>query len=703
LGALLLKVWTPDISHEKTVQTIRDLTPYQRFLLDSVFNYGKKKHLSANCRSGFFTGVRQLFYSIFYRKKERKKRRILKANCSTRRTTMLYGYKGKLLHVDLTRQSFRAISLPEEILEKYIGGRGLGAKLYWDLIPSDIDPLGQENIFMVLSGPLSGTMAPGVGKHLLVTKSPTTGGWLESYSSGRIAPEIKFAGFDGLLITGKAKNPVCLLIQDEAVEFRDAANLWGQGSFSTERYAKDHFHRDCGVLSIGPAGENLLKFACVGSEFFRKAGRGGAGAVMGSKNLKLIAVKGSGGVPCADIQAVYDLVLKHYQKFRLSPVGSARHRYGTPLTLNITNEAGMLPTRNFSRGQYERALGKIDKDGVEALTVSDRACYACFMSCSKRTRVDAGPYKGLELEGPEYETLALMGPNLEVHYLPAIMKANRLCDDLGMDTISAGVSIGFAMECFERGILTEKDTGGLKLRFGNYEAALELLELMAYRKGFGAFCAQGVEEMAKTLGRNTEDFAMHCKGMEMPGYDPRAAWGASLTYAVTPRGACHRRAWPPSKEVLGEAYPFTTEGKAELIRELMNENCVMHSLIVCDMGGKFIPLTVQDFTDYLNAVTGSKYSTGEMFERAEMIETLIRRVNIREGIGSDKDVLPKRILEESHPEGPTKGRIIGTENFLRMREAYYLIRGWDRSGVPTPETVHKYGLEEGPQISLRAG
>jgi aldehyde:ferredoxin oxidoreductase len=363
----------------------------------------------------------------------------------------------------------------------------------------------------------------------------------------------------------------------------------------------------------------------------------------------------------------------------------------------------MLPTRNFSRGQFESGIGKIDKDGVEAVTISDRACYACFMSCSKRTRVDGGVYAGVELEGPEYETLAMLGANLEVDYLPAIIEANRLCDDLGMDTISAGVIIGFAMECFERGILTVEDTGGVDLRFGNYEAALQLLELMAHRKDFGAFCAQGVKDMAKSLGQSTEDFAMHSKGMEMPGYDPRAAWGASVTYAVTPRGACHRRAWPPAKEVLGDAYPFTTEGKAEIVRDLMNDNCVMHSLIVCDMGGKFIPLSTDDYADYLNVVTGSQYSGRDLSDRAEIIETLIRRINIREGIGANEDVLPKRILEESHPDGPTKGRKIGTDNFLQMREDYYLLRGWNGAGIPTQNTVDKYGLDAEPDITLRSG
>jgi aldehyde:ferredoxin oxidoreductase len=613
---------------------------------------------------------------------------------------MVYGYKGKVLYIDLTRETSETIDLPQEILKKFIGGRGLGAKLYWDLLPPDADPLGPENIFMVLSGPIGGTMVPCAAKHLIVTKSPATGGWLETYSSGLISSEMKYAGYDGLLITGKASHPVYLVIENDRVDFRDATHLWGQGAFAAETYIKESFHPDCGTLSIGPAGENLIKFANVGSEYFRKAGRGGAGAVMGSKNLKLLAIKGSGGVNCHDIQGLYKLIQKHYEKFRQSPVGSARHKYGTPLTLNITHEAGMLPTRNFSKGQFNRAIGKIDKDGVASLTVADRACNACFIACSKRTRVKEGVFKGLDLEGPEYETLAMFGSNLEVDYLPAIMKANRLCDDLGMDTISAGVIIGFAMECFERGILTEKETGGLKLTFGNYDAALQLLELMAHKKDFGAFCAQGVKEMARSLGQGTEDFAMHSKGMEMPAYDPRAGWGACITYAVTPRGACHRRAWPPSKEVLGDAYPFTTEGKAELVRDLMEENCVMHCLIVCDMVGKFIPLSTDDFAEYLNVVTGWHYAGKDLLERARAIETLIRRINIRDGLGAKEDFLPRRILEESHLEGPTEGIKIGTENFLKMREEYYLLRGWDKDGIPTQETIAEFGLDEGAVISL---
>jgi aldehyde:ferredoxin oxidoreductase len=613
---------------------------------------------------------------------------------------VLSGYKGALLHIDLTKKTSKRVPIPEIILRKYIGGRGLGAKLYWDFIPSAAGPLEPENVFMILTGPLSGTMAPCGCKHLIVTKSPASGGWLESYSSGLISSEIKFSGYDGLVITGRAEQPVYVTIKDDTVKFHDAGHLWGKGAFEVESYLKTNFHPDCGVITIGPAGENLLKCGCVGSEYFRKAGRGGTGAVMGSKNLKSLAVKGSGGIACADIMKIHSLIKDNYKDFKESPVGKARHRYGTPLTLNITHPAGMLPTRNFSAGQFEEAIGKIDKDGVADITIRQRACYGCFLSCSRMTRVSEGIFEGLKIEGPEYETLAMLGSNLAIDYLPAIIKANYLCDDLGMDTISAGVIIGFAMECYERGILTKEDTGGLELSFGNYEAALELLKLMAHREGFGASCAEGVKEMARSLGQGTEDFAMHSKGLEFPGYDPRAGWGSAITYSVTPRGACHRRAWPPAKEVLGDVDPFTTEGKAEMVIGLMNENSIMHSLVVCDMPGKFIPLSVDDWAAYLNAVTGLDYSDQDLFDRAEMTETLIRRINIREGLTSKDDTLPVRIFDESHPGGPSKGKVIGKDNFLKMKAEYYLLRGWDTKGIPTDETIDKFKFDEDQAVTI---
>ncbi|MFX0083581.1 MAG: aldehyde ferredoxin oxidoreductase family protein [Candidatus Hodarchaeota archaeon] len=605
---------------------------------------------------------------------------------------MLFGYKGKLLHIDLGRESSKSLIIPEEILKKYIGGRGLGAKLYWDLISPDADPLDQSNIFIVLTGPLSGTIAPGAGKHLIVTKSPTSGGWLESYSSGRVASELKFAGYDGLIITNRAKSPISLFIYDDNVEFSDASHLWGKGAFETETSIRENFEPECGTLSIGPAGENLLPFACVGSEYFRKAGRGGAGAVMGSKNLKSIAIKGTGGISCADIHFLNEFVLKRKKM--------ARQRHMTPMTLSITNAAGMLPTRNFSKGKFNKGIGTIDKDAVINVKIGSRACYGCFTGCSNITKVKEGMFKDLILEGPEYETLAMMGANLEIDYLPAIMKANYLCDDLGMDTISAGVVIGFAMECYERGLLSNNQTGGLELRFGNYKVVVDLLQLMAHKEGFGAFCAQGVRCMARELGQKTEEFAMHSKGLEVPAYDPRAGWGSAITYSVTPRGACHRRAWPPSVEILGGVNPFTVEGKAKIVRRLMNARCILHTLIICDMLGPRLFIKMDDWANFLNSVIGTKYTGKDLNECTEIIETLIRRINIREGFSINDDILPKRILEESLPDGPGAGKIIGEKNFLKMRLEYYNIRGWDNEGIPTEELLSKYKYDIEPKITI---
>jgi len=613
---------------------------------------------------------------------------------------MIPGFKGKLLHIDLSDQTSKVVELPEEILKKYVGGRALGAKLYWDLIPPEVDPLGPENVFMVLTGPLSGTMAPCGCKHAIVTRSPATGTWLDTYSSGRVASELKYAGFDVLVVTGKAERPKYLLIRDDKVSFEDAGNLWGHGSFHTESFLRKHFHPEAGFLTIGQAGENLLGFACVGSEYFRKAGRGGSGAVMGSKNLKAIAIKGSNGVDCAHLQEIYALIRKHYAVYLESPIGKARHRYGTALTLNITHPAGMLPTRNFSSGQFDRAIGTIDKDGVADHTIADRACFGCFLACSKLTYVKDGVFAGTKLEGPEYETIGLLGSNLEIDYLPAVIKANYLCDDLGMDTISAGGVIGFAMECYEKGLITKEDTGGLDLRFGNYMAVVKLLELMALRKGFGAFCAKGVREMARELGPEAEEFAIHSKGLEFPAYDPRAGWGSTVTYATTSRGGCHRRAWPPLKEVLGGIDPFTTENKDKVVLDMMNENCIMHSILVCDFPGKFIPLSNQMWTDFFNAVTGLEYGEQDLVRMAEMAETLIRKINLRQGFTAADDKLPKRILQEALPSGPPAGKIVGEERFLEMREAFYRLRGWDEQGVPTQETWDSYSFDQDPAVRL---
>jgi aldehyde:ferredoxin oxidoreductase len=603
------------------------------------------------------------------------------------------GIHGKLLQIDLGAGTTRDVPVPDETFRRYLGGRGLGARLLYDMLPPKTDPLSPENLLIFLTGPLTGSMATGSSKFVVVTKSPATHGWCDSYSSGRIAVQLKKVGYDGMVIRGKANHPCYLRIDEKGVAIRDAGHLWGKDSFETETILREaEADPSLGVSSIGPAGEKLVKLACINSDLYRQAGRGGVGAVMGSKNLKAIVIAGENGAALHDRKQVFGLNKEHYQRALVSQVAQARMKYGTPLTLNITHAGGILPTKNFQFSTWDRALGKIDSVGVYASHKCHKSCLSCFVHCSLVTEAADGKYKGVTVEGPEYETLGLFGPNLLIDSLPTIIQANVLCDKLGLDTISAGNVIGFFMECCERGLLSARDTDGMECRFGDEEAALHAIELMAFRRGIGDVLAEGVKGAAVHIGQGADHFAMHVKGLEFPAYEPRGAFGSGLSYAVSPRGACHRRAWPPAKEILGTYPPYTAEGKAEMIRQLYDDNCVLHSLLVCDMPGKFIPLSLDDYANYFHAVTGESASGKDLLGLAGGIETLIRLFNLREGLTRHDDTLPYRTLFEPLPDGPGKGQCIGEVNLNRMIDEYYACRGWDKAGVPTEATLKKYDL-----------
>jgi aldehyde:ferredoxin oxidoreductase len=603
------------------------------------------------------------------------------------------GTCGKLLEIDLTSGAKKDFPIKEEHFEKYLGGRGLGIRLLYDMLPPRTDPLSPDNLLFFLTGPLTGTSVTGSSKFVVVTKSPLTGGWCDSYSSGRISVELKKAGYDGLVIRGKANHPCYLRIDDEGVQIREADSLWGKDSFETEKMLKEmEGDPSVGVSSIGPAGEKVAKIACINSDLYRQAGRGGVGAVMGSKNLKAIVVKGTGGIDIHDRKEMVALNRKNHQRAKESQVAQARMKYGTPLTLNITHAGGILPTMNFQYGTWEKALEKIDSIGVGKSVTSHKGCLSCFTHCSFETRIADGKYRGAVLEGPEYETLGMFGSNQLIDSLPFIIQANILCDKLGVDTISAGNIIGFVMECFERGLITSAQTGGMEIRFGDSESSLAALESMAMREGFGDILAEGVRAVARHVGNDSDRFAMHVKGLEFPAYEPRGAFGSGLSYAVSPRGACHRRAWPPAKEILGGFPPFTTEGKAAMIRDLYNENGVLHSLLVCDMPAKFIPLSLDDYSHYWHAASGEHIAKEDFLKIGERIETLIRMFNNREGFTRNDDTLPYRTLQEPLLDGPAKGQFIGEENLDRMIDEYYALRGWDAAGVPTEETLKRHQL-----------
>lgn len=610
------------------------------------------------------------------------------------------GYLGKLLKINLTTCEHEEIVLPEKTLKKYIGGRGLGAKLLYDMLKPGVDPLSEDNVFIVLTGPLTGTLAPGGSKYVVITKSPATGAFLDSYSSGIIAPEIKFAGYDGIALTGKAKEPSILKIYNKEVELISAKDIWGKDAFEAETKMKEMFNEKWGTMVIGPAGENLVKIASINSDYYRQAARGGGGAVLGSKNIKGIMVRGTNEIKINNVKQMLAMQEPAYKKLKDSQIGQVRMKYGTPFTLDITNSAGMLPTYNFQTGVFKGAEDFLGAEAVYDNIIADRACYGCMLACSKVVKAKKGEFIGEVVEGPEYETLGLLGSNLGIKDLSSVVLSNKLCDKLGLDTISVGNVIGFIMECYEKGLLKKEDIDGLEMEFGNSKNAHILIKKIAYREGIGNLLAEGVAAVAKKIKKGTEKFAMHSKKLEFPAYDPRAAFGAALAYAVSPRGACHRRAWPPAIEVLGNIPPFTVEGKAEIVKDMFDENTIYHSLLVCDFPGKFIPITIEDYSKYLEICTGFNFTEKDLYFIAERIETQIRLFNVREGFSRKDDSMPYRITNEPLPEGPPAGKIIGKENFEKMLTEYYSIRGWDESGIPKSETLKKYGIEVGDFLDV---
>ncbi len=608
-------------------------------------------------------------------------------------------FNGKILKIDLSSGKYSTIPIPDEVCKKYLGGRSLGAKLLLDYIPQGADPLSPECPFFILTGPTTGTIVPSSGKYVIMGKSPLTGAFLDSYSSGYLAAELKYAGWDGLMITGRAEKPTYIYIEDDSVEFRDASHLWGKDSFTTEDKIREETNQRAGVAVIGVAGENKVRLSIVNSEHYRQAARGGTGALFGAKNLKGIAVFGNKGLDVADMESVMKLHKQIVEDSANSVSAQGRRKYGTPLTLDITNHANMLPTNNFQEVCCEDADGKLDSIGCERMVIKSRGCWGCMMACSKISKADESDlyYKDTVVEGPEYETTVFLGTDIGVTNLSSVIDSNRLCDYYGIDTIGAGGVIAFVMECVEKGYLSEEEVGVSGIRFGNDRIVAELLRLMSTREGFGDKMAEGTYRLAQYIGKNSMRFAMQVKGMEFPGYDPRAGYGVSLSYAVNPRGACHRKAWPPALEVLKGFPPYTTENKGKLIRDLTAENNVLHSVLVCDFPSKYVPFSAYEvYAKFLTHLTGTVWTPEELLDGADRGEDLARLFNYREGFSREDDTLPDRVFDEIAPmrkEVP-EGAPITREALEIMKDDYYRERGWDDSGCPTEESLRRLGMDE---------
>lgn len=597
------------------------------------------------------------------------------------------GWVGKILRVDLTRGQWKTEELDRGLARHFIGGRGLGSKILYDEIDPRIDPFSPNNKLIMATGPLTGTSASAAGRYMAITKSPLTGTIACSNSGGHFGAELKFAGFDLVIIEGKAKEPVYLFIEDGKVEIRDAKPLWGKTTHEATDQILSETDMDARVACIGPAGEKLVRFACIINDKHRAAGRSGVGAVMGSKNLKAVAVKGSGSVGIWDKEAFRKATLDGFQKVKANPVTSTGlPTYGTAVLVNVINQHGLFPTRNFQEGVFEGAEKISGESMAEQILIRNRACFACPIACGRVTKTTHPKYE-YSGEGPEYESDWSLGACCGVDQIDAIGKANYLCDILGLDPISAGVTIACGMELFQRGIITAKEVGR-SLHFGDAEAMVEMVRATGYREGFGDALAEGSYRLAEKFGH--PEYSMSVKKQEFPAYDGRGAQGMGLQYATSNRGACHVRGYMISPEILGAPQkldPFETEEKAGWNKAFQDTTAVVDSSGICLFNT--FAIGAPEILEYLKAATGVEMTLEELMKAGERIWNLERLFNLKAGITGKEDRLPDRILKEPMPGGPAKGQVVQLE---KMLPEYYELRGWDKDGVPTKEKLQELGL-----------
>lgn len=597
----------------------------------------------------------------------------------------------KLFTVDLTEGKISVETLDRKMIEQYIGGRGLAIRLLYDRNPPKVDPLSSENRLILMTGPYTATQGSFTAFYNVTTKSPLTGTCSAAHSGGHFSPQLRRAGVDGLIIHGKAANPSYLYIEDGRIEIKDASKIWGKNVFETTRLLEET-HPGAKATVIGPAGEKLVKYAAIMNDEHRAAGRGGVGAVMGSKNLKAIVARGTGEVPSAD-----PVFLKESFKAATATVKEkavAFATYGTPMVAGITGKAGCIPTRNFSTGwfpDYEKVTGDfMHKNGN---FVKHMSCYRCPLHCSKWNK-SFGEGLESETEGPEYETLALFGPNCGNDNINGVIKANSICNEYGLDTISCADSIAYAIELYQKGYLTKKDTGGIELKWGDPLTMVKLVEMTAKREGIGNMLAEGVRTMSEKFDDKAKAFAIHVKGMEPPGYEPRGLTGMALAFATSPRGACHLRGTVYVAELFqGIIDRKKLRGKTPHVIDFQDFATACDSLIICKFGARnAFGNNPDNIAPLLKAASGIDFDAKKLKEAAQRIWTLERMYNVREGLGKKDDMLPERFYTEKIDDGPSKDQIIDRAEFVAELEDYYAARGWDKEGVPMKETLQKLSL-----------
>jgi aldehyde:ferredoxin oxidoreductase len=600
------------------------------------------------------------------------------------------GYGGMILRVNLTTGAITRQPTPPELARDYIGGRGFGAYLLYTEVPAHADPLGPENKLIISTGPFSGLMIPGAGKCDFTTKSPLTGGYAGSSLGGLFTAEMKYAGIDSIILEGISPKPVYLFIDDNKIELRDAAEYWGKNTIEVEVAFKKKFGEEFQIAVIGPAGENGVSYACINHDYGREAGRGGVGTVMGVKKVKAIVLHGTGKVKVADMDGYRKAGMALFKVCKEADGLKPWQTYGTTIVTSWCDEVGALPTRNFSAGSFEGGKGIYGETMREQIVITDKGCFGCPSPCGKYSRMKR---YNTRVEGPEYETIGMLGSNLGIGDIQDVAQANLLCDDLGMDTISAGSAIAWAMECYEKGILTKEDTGGIDLRFGNVEAVFQVIHLIAKREGIGALLAQGVKRASKIIGKGSDKFAIHVKGMEQSAYATHNATAMLLAYMTCDVGAHHNRSWAITYDLQVGRDKVVPEKVARIIW-LQDFRPMFDVLGACRLQWVELGIDRDLYCPALEAITGIPRTWKDLEHVGARIWNLNRLFWAREieGFGRDWDLPAPRFYTEAPKTGATAGQITSYEDVQRLLDMYYEQRGWTSDGLPTPQTLEALGL-----------
>lgn len=601
----------------------------------------------------------------------------------------MFGYNGLILRIDLSETHIGNEKLDEGLCRKYLGGSGFATRILYDEIRPKIDPLNVANKLIVATGPLAGTAAPSSGAYVVASKSPLTGIWGEAVSIGFFGAELKKAGYDVIIIEGRADRPVWIYIKDEDVEIRSAAALWGKDVYQTTDAICKEIPK-ARVACIGPGGENLIRFAAIISDKYRAAGRTGMGAIMGSKNLKAIAVEGTHWPEIADPATFKEISKQIRDMIRNHPSAESRRAYGTSGGLEADSEVfGNVPTRYFKEGVFENAEKISGEFMAQTILKKRKACFNCPIGCGRHVEVHCGPYAGTVGESLEYETIGSFGSLCFNDNLESLAKANDLCNRFGVDTITTGNVIAFAIECFERGWISEKD--GFNLKWGDHSGIVAMIPKICKREGFGKTLAEGVKRAAGRIGKKAEELAMHVKGLEIPMHDPRSQKALGLIYATAPRGAVHKP-FTGYVELYGRSFPelsidaknydrHSTNGKAYLAKTLQDLQAVLDSLGICYFAypPSIDTISIRQIARLVSSATGYDFDANEFLKIGERIFNHQRLFNLREGLSRSDDTLPRRFLKEFHSTGPSKGQ---TVNLKPMLDCYYELRGWNPKGIP---------------------